>query len=780
MSDSDNSILSAIELGQYSYAQGLLSRKLKKFPNKSYYWAMNCYLLVCLGKVDQALEQSNTLKQKVPSDPHALELLQKVYELLQKPKDANLIYENAVKKYPSADLIDCWFNMAVNKGDIRVMQKAALAFQKHKKDDRAASFRAAFCCLNPARSNVCQVSQQEATLFASIGEKLLEPYELATASTQELFVYCSLLKVNSKHEAICKSIEAYKGTMDLDLQLIYLDALENLETWEGLYKYAKNLLFEVNFNDFDTWRYLIRAAKKQGTDYSKCQETISLYKPATRNSQLAAIEAAKVYDQPMDSLILDYYNNFSGKLCCYPDIISYTATPFIDTVKELTISVLKGDATDIKSLIKLVNNQKFVQRWDTSLEESEFVTANWAIYHKFSALLKQKVETDAYPANELILMNIALSLKDSSLPNIVGNIITLEHLLESDPQDFKLRLLLTHLYSSISCSSLAVHNYNKLKIKMFQHESLSHVIVDSMTPTKANLQELVNIYRFYLTSEGELSDSIPAAFTNGIYNKLESFILFAIKLRESLSRNVLLLQIIKFSRILNDHLYLNYFSRIVKDQEYQICEDTLQVRDNRDYSTLWAFGTHEKKNTSIIRGKEFVQLQYVKELLILENNYTATQKLIKLFNKLMSSKETANQLTAHEQWILKLLLTLFKLYRQPPSKEADSLVNFLVKNLKLDRAKQAAKDSSLNLCLFDVLEVIKIFEAVSRNGQFKSDVLRKAFTDFLQELKGSNLTQPLISDVSEVSVDAVPHESTKEIIEMIQKSLKESSHTKCT
>lgn len=781
MSDTDTSILSAIDQGQFSLAQSLLSRKLKRFPNKSYYWAVNCYLLVSQGKHEEALTQSNALKDKIPSDPSALEMLYKVFELLGRPKDANIIYENAVKKYPSADLIECWFQLAVSKSDIKTMQKAAMALQKHKKGDRKLAMRAAFCCLNLALSKVCKITDKESILYSSLGEKLLEPLDLVAGSTQEVYVYCRLLKNNGKFREMVLLLGSYKGNLDLDLQLLYLEALDKLESWEELYGLAKKLLFEVQFNDFDTWKYLIKAGKNNSKEYDECQSLISLHQPSTRNSQLAAIEAAKLYGESVDALILDYYKNFSSKLCCYADISYYQPTPFIDKIKETTNEILASPKVNTANLITLVNNQKFSQTWEDKLDKPAFIAANWAIYHKFQPLLTEKVETDAYPANELILMNVTLGLEDKSALNIVKNIITLEHVLDKDPQDFKVRLVLLHLYASINCDSLAVHNYNKLRIKMFQHESLSHLIVDSMTPTKANLQELVNIYRFYLSADGELSESVPLAFEKEVYNKLESFILFSIKLKNSLSRYVLLLQLIKFCRILNDHQYLNYFSRVVQEHELEVTEGTLDVLDNRDYTTLWSFGSQPNtaRVSTVRRGKEYVQLMCAKELLILENDYTKTTKLLKQFNKALSAEKIHNQLAQHEQWTFKLLLNLFKLFKQPQSKESEALVNFLVKNLKLEKIKLVASGPSLNRCLFEVLEFIKIHEHVSRRNGFKSEVLLKAVANVAQEIKNSQLTELIISDVSNVRVDAVPRETATEIVEMIQKSLKESSYKKC-
>lgn len=781
MSETDASILSAIDQGQFSLAQSLLSRKLKKFPNKNYYWAVNCYLLVSLGKHEEALSQSNALKEKVPSDPHALEMLYKVFELLGRPKDANMIYENAVKKYPSADLIECWFQLAVSKFDIKTMQKAAMALQKHKKGDRKLAMRAAFCCLNLALSKVCKITEKEATLYSNLGEKLLELFDFVSGSTQEVYVYCKLLKNNEKYQEIALLLSSYEGTLDLDLQLLYLDALDKLEKWEELYLLAKKLLFEVQFNDFDTWKYLIRASKNTSRDYVECQDLISLHRPSTRNSQLAAIEAAKLYEKPVDALILNYYKNFSSKLCCYTDISYYQPTPFIDKIKETTSEILASSKVNTASLITLVNNQKFIQTWDDKLDKLAFIAANWAIYHKFQPLLAEKVETDAYSANELILMNVVLSLEDKSASNIVKNIITLEHLLDKDPQDFKVRLLLLHLYASINCDSLAVHNYNKLRIKMFQHESLSHLIVDSMTPTKANLQELINIYRFYLSADGELNESVSLAFEKEVYNKLESFTLFSIKLKNSLSRYVLLLQLIKFCRILNDHQYLNYFSRIVQEHELEVSEGSLDVLDNRDYTTLWSFGSqpNTSKLPTVKRGKEYVQLMCAKELLILENDFTKTTKLIKQFNKALNSEKIHDQLAQHEQWTFKLLLNLFKLFKQPPSKESEALVNFLVKNLKLEKIKLVASGAGLNRCLFEVLEFIKIYEQISRRNGFKSEILLKAVANVAQEIKNSKLTDLTLSEIDNVSADDVPRESATEVVEMIKKSLKESSYKKC-
>lgn len=780
MSENDSSILLAIDQGRFSIAQSELSRKLKKFPNRSYYWAVHCYLLARQGKLDQAAEQSTNLKAKVPNDPQALELLHKVFMILGRPKDAQAVYENAVKKYPSGDLIEAWFQMAGANLELRTMQKAAMALQKHKKSDPKLAFRAAFCCLHLALSPIANLSEKEASSFLSQGLKLLEGHNFTSALTQEMFVYCKLLTESKQFDELTKLVEVYTKPIDLDLQLLHLNALDQLENWTGLLSQTKRLLFEEKFNDFDTWKYYIKAAKNSGQTYTECARTISLHTPETRNSQLATIEAAKVFSESYDALLVSYFEKFSSKLCCYADLMCYRGANFVDVVKERAQDIIESNDITTSNVITLVNCQKLIQEWETALDEEAFTATNWAIYHKFKPLLAEKVETDAYPANELILMNVSLELGKGSPESVVKSIIVLESLLDCDPEDFKVRLLLLHLYGRAGCNSLAIHNYKKLGIKMFQHESLGHLIVDFLTPNKANLTDLVNIFRFYLTAGDGLADSVLLGFKDNVYNKLDSFLLFSARLNESLSRHLVLLQIVKFARVLGDHQYTVYFSKVLREHENDILDSSLVVRDNRDYTTLWAFGTSSKPiGKAIRRGSEFVQLGMVKEMLILEADPTKSTKLMKQLNKLVSSEKLNMQMTTYEQWVLKLEVTLLKLFRQPASKETDALVNFMVKNLKLDKIRLMADGTSTNHFIFEILDLIKIYAHFDKTTSFKNALLHKVFAGLAVELKAAQLTGPAIADISGTTVDAVPATFSSEIVEMVQKSLNEASYTNC-
>lgn len=668
----DDEILDAIKEGRFAAVKRELASKLKRFPNKSYYWALHCYYLWATGDIPSAEKESNTLKLKTPSDPAALEILSEVYMKLGKPTESLEIWSNAVKKYPSTDLILKWFNRGLQSFDIRNMQKASMILQKHAKSKREYGVWAALCNYLLSRE---LTEEKEQTLHLALALGLIEKAQ-PLQSNEEIFVLVSILGAKNEFEKIVEAIQPLEYR-ELELTLIYLDALDRVENWELLATECKTLLFESKFDDFDTWKYLIRASKNLGVPHS---EILNLIDFGTRNSYVANIELSKVYETELLQAIEKYYAKFSTKSCCPIDLSNYEISDeFHEKISLESEELLESEKLDGKQATLLTNIEKL------KLSRNPSHTVNWSRFLKFTTP----------ELSDLYLIHVLQDLKLNWSPQlIVRHIPQLEHFSKIDPENFRVKMWLLNLYGAIGATSLSLKLYKDLKIKMIQHDLYLYKL--HLTPSIGNLNEFVQIYRFYLTSDDEVSTCIDGVFEKELYTKTEDFLKFGNRLANSVSRHTVILQILRMSRILHNDYY-NYFFRLTKEIKDTILGKDFKLVDNREFKTEYKFGLELPhlpfQDSDKVKGKEYVQLQYLKELIIPEKDDAETKKLMKLFNKWMGTPTYIKQLSPSEHHMFKLYLSLFKAAKISGS-DRDLEVNYLKKNLDFAKVKLSFLDKT--------------------------------------------------------------------------------------
>lgn len=752
-------ILIAIDEGKFSTAKHDLAAKLKRFPEKSYYLALQCYLTVQSGNVLLAEAQSKSLKAKIPSDTQALEILARTFLKLGRPAEADEIYENAVRKYPSSDLLTTWFSRNIRLFDTKNAQKAAMLLRKHAKSNRAYATRAAF--VNYLWSTQCTL-EKEATLNLKLAEQILEDL-LPLQSNQEIFVKTVVLEKLQKHTEIVQLLAPLEQR-ELELTIAYLNSLDQTENWEGLYSACDKLLFEEQFNDYDTWKYFIKAANHLGKPKHVILE---LVKVGSRNSYMASIEAEKVYQSDCDAAIQTYYEAFNSKPCCVYDLSLLDLPSSLYKKMDLDISLLLSkdkitgkEATTLSNLAKL------------RLRRTPELDLLWSDFSKFDNLEL----IDIY----LISMVQDLS-KSSTSKKIIEYIVHLEYLAKKDPENFRIKLWLVNLYGSINASSMAIKTYKDLKIKMIQHDTLSFKL--DLEPSLGNLNELVQIYRFYLTSDSEVEDFVGKAFDREIYSKLQDFYQFGKRLLTSLSRHLLTLRILQMSRMLN-HSYYNYFHKVLVDSKAEILSDSFTVSDNRDFSTDYNLGCelprllilHDDENK---RGKEYAKLYYLKELLIVERNASEIAKLLKSFNKILSNPVFTQQLSTFENHIFKLLLSLFKLTKGDNEKDKALELSYIVKNLDFKKLKAKFIDclpglsNKLNQVLVGATDFCQLSQLL-----LSQPLLVKAAKKLQNEIAAYNASTDQIKVLDKIQAESsfpnLPHDFVADRFEYIKEGLKNS------
>lgn len=725
MADSDQSMLLAIENGYYRQAQQLLQKKLKKYPTKSYYHALNNLIQFKQGKEQEAIQESLKLKAKIPSDPKTLEILTEIFSSAGLPNEATQVYENAVKKYPTYDLINSWFEISLKRYDIRSVQKASMSLQRTR-PSRTHSLWASFGYLL-----VCELpdsSDTEKSLYPKIALKLVEALK-PLKTEQEVYLYSRLLIKSEQYSEAIEAIELFsKGKkFDLELQILLLSSLNKLESWDKLSIYSSQILFKDQLDDFDTWKYLIKSQVKLGVseeDILKQLTTIN-----SRNSTLAHVSYAEEIqlNEKFGKYMASYYDSFKHKLCCFNDLKyfcslpSFNKTEFLNHLDKTTQEILENSQFTETELNILVNNQKFKSLLSPG---KDFINENFQYYQKFKSILTKKVDTDYFAGNEFILMNVEKILngelnEDSNLvENAYKCLIILEASAVKDKHEFRLKLWIMKLYSFLNCHSQTLINFKSLKIKMIQNDTLGYYLgtrLATLLPGQDAIQHMTDVQKFYLTAHEEIMQSLQRGFDNIALNKLRGIIDFGRRIDKSLYKMLNLLELLKAAKLYGNNQLISYTLEVLKQENLVDLNEDLF--DNRDFTSQWKFGSNEfndsiSNNLQIgpIQKTEYVKMNVLREIILSETNDIRVKVLVSKLNKVISGKGNT-QLTNSESWIFKLYLAVFKVFLVNPDNDAD--FNFLIKNFNLNIIKNKFFNNSsyltweVNHKIISILELIR-------------------------------------------------------------------------
>ena len=567
----DSELINLINYGSsLSACQMVVTKKKQKYPNASLYQALDNLIAHKQGKSAHALKENLALVEKHPNDPQTVRILSEYFTSINRPVEALLVYENVAKRYPTLpstqNLLLEWFDNSVL--DPKLLAKVATLLSKCEKKRMYRFWSAFLYTINASL-------EKEAALYKVLGKRIIEdlkPLQLV----HEVFLYTKFLNP----EEIVSELAQISLPFDLDLQLIYVDALKLTENWKTLRSYTHELLHDRGFDDFDTWKLYIRAGKELDIAHS---DVLGSPKPS-RNSQLARVEAALVDGINPESELVAYHEAFASKACCFTDVKYYIERGVdggaLDFSQPKNTS---GEETKTPTALDIqrdLTNHKLAYYVSKDVSDTDYIARSWELYKKYSNI-STSGEFDNNPVNEFALQAVVLNIKqDTSLRNVAKNIAILQHLLKTDTHNHLLLLWLIRLCSYANINTYPY--YNQLKIKMIQNDTLSHLL-NTLAPCKDHLTLIVDIYRFYITAIQELHRLISQAFNAEIYNKLTSFIRFDSRLVNSVSRWATVAKVLQFLEVLGDNGYKEYFVGELAEFSF----DT-ELRDNRDFSTEWS------------------------------------------------------------------------------------------------------------------------------------------------------------------------------------------------
>lgn len=731
-------IFSAIKSGSYKIAQSLCSQQLSKYPNSSYFYALSGYIYFLNDEKAIAIKKCRELLLKTPSDPGALELLNLVFRKCNLYLESVLVYENACKKYPNLGLIDSWIDLSIKNFDILSLQKSSMLLVQHSplEEQRLAKLKCAFNY--SIASNLHKISKQHRLLFPRLGLKMIESIDPQGA--QEIFVYVKLLLLSNKVEQAVSLMEEFlKKEKDLEIQLILLETLSKSKLWPQLYQTCEEILVNDSFDDWNTWCHFIEAASK----VEKLDIVLDIAKkyPVSRNSKLAPLEVAKYTNSALEQDLISYMEHFAHKPCCFSDLKGFIVSvpdSFLqlleNQLESRNLTDIRGMKLDLNQTTFLVNYVRFQVLLKPELMTSAgFIKQLYSYYQSSEHLLKTKEKTDYFIANEFVLLIAQSLLKQNSChpKELLKCVILLENAAKTDYHEFHVRLWLVRLYSLLNCYSKAQVHFNVLKIKFVQNDTLSNYLLSNvghLFPTVTTLKDINRAQEIYSNNKNETTYMLGEAYDKSAFNKIEGFIQFGLRLENSVTKNLNLVETLNLTRITGDRAqFSKAYDELLK--AYSLSLSTERERDfdeklsdNRDRKIMWEFGSmqiDEDLNSSLCgpqRSELFIHTMICKELLILNDESNCNAKdMVEVLRKASTQTEFSDL----EKWEFSLiaqLITIIKAKR--PFEDFEKLLTVEYSNIL---NCESTLDNRSLIGYFKLLSISKWMNSIKQNYKTEID-----------------------------------------------------------
>lgn len=669
----DQAIDAALKVANYKEALRLINTKIKQYPNSSYFYALKAQTLALDGQRDEALTEAQNLLAKCPSDPHTLTVLTDTFDLCDYELQHS-VWETVSKKYPTFQLIYEWFTTCIRQADIVELQKSTMMLTKtlntakqsdiNKPDTpRITKLWAATAFLLVCR---CCPSRANLKLFPMLGLRFVEAAQPHTA--QEYYVYCQLLDLVGKHDQ-CLSIlkEFLSKENDLELKLLYLELLDRLDHHDQLFDVTCKYLVDLHEDDWDTWKWLIKAATHTG----KAAELLAILDdyPTSRNSLLAYIEVSKYVDSVShDQSVSNYLAKFGHKKCCYLDLKLFVDEHDIPTLEEhfqAIAPVLAGARTATqKDLGLMVNYLKFKAFLEPSIRDTqEFMDQCCQFYAVTKHLLADLQEFEFFEGFEFIILAAqSLLAQVEPSPQVYLNLIIIfEVAAEKNTYEFHLKLWLIKLYMKVNMVTKAQAVFESLKVKFVQLDTLGPLLLTRYSSVTTKDSFLSSVSRFY---DRNVRDEVPHMTITGFdrlaLTKIQGFLEFKIRLDTSLTKFLLSLETVRSSRTQNKTVDASALRSLDKVWRKHGDDIDLKINDNRDVKTFWDCGIHEvstfKDSLNPDITVEYLAIQGLKELLIYNYKSSLYDEYVDQFLKLYKQDIP---MTPIEKWNLSIFANVF-------------------------------------------------------------------------------------------------------------------------
>ncbi|KAG0345202.1 N-alpha-acetyltransferase 25, NatB auxiliary subunit [Podila humilis] len=537
------------------------------------------------------------------------------------------LYENASKVHPkNENLATQWFMSLARNLDFKGQQMAAL--QLHKNFKRTNYMFWAIMSITLQGQNI---PADQPNMLYQLAERMMAKLnaEGKVQTIEELQLYLIiLLGQKDRHADALMLLEGEIGVKtkaieNVELRHMRIELLIKTGRWKDARDAAVSIL--KNFNS-DDWRTILQYFDTiflpvQDSDLLASENlaearafTTELANNETKNPKrgpfLAQIELEKRVQEKTGKgqdkimgLLLEYFNIFGSKTCCFEDLSGYITNlskeESLDFCKRLRSAYGEKSET-VKEICIQINIARFehyvgMHSRLSSQETTDLVNKLWKLYEEALPFGKDLEETERQYGDDYAIMAahllIDLHKQTKSYFPLLTTVFMMEHALNASKHNYQLKFVLIRVYELLGAFSCATNIYSTMGIKHVQHDTLSHFITDRASTFGQfgdALNQLYSAHEIYHSNEAETPEMILQAYKYSTFSKMQEFIEFQSRLENSLQkmvadRELIRLELLKEDSVSRSIAYLKELD--IRNLKYddKFCQSRI---DNRDTSVM--------------------------------------------------------------------------------------------------------------------------------------------------------------------------------------------------
>ncbi|GAA6037170.1 hypothetical protein JCM8097_008769 [Rhodosporidiobolus ruineniae] len=316
--------------------------------------------------------------------------------------------------------------------------------------------------------------------------------------------------------------------------------------------------------------------------------------------------------EPFLPLVIEYFDRFSGKMCCFDDLYPYFDILSPDESTSLREQLAKraeeaklvapADATRCINALKVVR----LLSPEMSFEEEAQVAMNCLRrYFEGLPLGEDLPPTELQPVDDFVLLACEGFVSAYHLSHdrsyLERALFVAETALLRSKYKYQLRILASNLLRLLAAPSASLMHYRTFGVKNIQHDTLSHLVVSrgATFAIEGNVGKEGGVFeaaaqteKWYRGGTREAQEMVVKALNYNAYSKVEDFTEFRHRLDNSLQRGLVTIETLRMwvvRGVLDSagvEEAIGAINKLVKEQTYS---------DNRDYKTLPNFQRKESK-----------------------------------------------------------------------------------------------------------------------------------------------------------------------------------------
>ncbi|GAA5911076.1 uncharacterized protein JCM6883_004262 [Sporobolomyces salmoneus] len=307
-------------------------------------------------------------------------------------------------------------------------------------------------------------------------------------------------------------------------------------------------------------------------------------------------------DELLRDLLLAYFDQFSGKMCCFDDL-----KPYLEVLNPEESRAVYARASEVASkkdnismdearrVINALKIVRFLSEEQNIEQEASAAEDYLTRYFSCLPLGEELPPTELQPADDFALLAAQASVSAYHLSNdrsyLERAAALLDHALRSSKYKYQSRILLINIYRLLGASSLSLSHYRTFGVKNIQYDTLSHLILNRGATFAIESgkdlgvhEEAIQTERWYKMGQNEAAQMCVQTFTLPNYGKVEDFAEFRLRVDNSLEKSLSTMEVLR-TRLLRGVLDTPQIEQATGDIK-KLADSTIELYDNRDFRTL--------------------------------------------------------------------------------------------------------------------------------------------------------------------------------------------------